>query len=128
MWPGTNISAHITQIIVEESKVSETIFELWSLSIQPMDQITIKTPNPRCRLYWCLIELKEWRYTVSHVGIFDPLVNYRSSYVFTGSGTGVCIHTVRNEGGGVELCGDHIGVIYCVIDQIPNREEGALVI
>jgi hypothetical protein len=22
----------------------------------PMDQITVKTPNPRCRLYWCLIE------------------------------------------------------------------------
>jgi hypothetical protein len=21
-----------------------------------MDQITIKTPNPKCRLYWCLIE------------------------------------------------------------------------
>jgi hypothetical protein len=26
-----------------------------------MDQITIKTPNPKCRLYWCLIEFIEWR-------------------------------------------------------------------
>jgi hypothetical protein len=30
-----------------------------------MDQITIKTPNPKCRLYWCLTGD-----TVSHVGIF----------------------------------------------------------
>ncbi len=35
-----------------------------------MDQITIKTPIPKCRLYWCLIE-SEIGDTVSHVGIFD---------------------------------------------------------
>jgi hypothetical protein len=28
-----------------------------------MDQITIKTPNPKCRLYWCLIEFIGWRYS-----------------------------------------------------------------
>jgi hypothetical protein len=27
--------------------------QLWNL-LQRMDQITIKTPNPKCRLYWCL--------------------------------------------------------------------------
>ncbi len=37
--------------------------------IIPMDQITIKTPNPKSRLYWCLIEFIGD--TVSHVGIFD---------------------------------------------------------
>ncbi len=26
------------------------------LSVHFMDQITIKAPNPKCRLYWCLIE------------------------------------------------------------------------
>jgi hypothetical protein len=30
-----------------------------------MDQITIKTPNPKCRLYWCLIEFMDWRYSQS---------------------------------------------------------------
>ncbi len=24
------------------------------------DQITIKTPNPKCRLYWCSVEFIEW--------------------------------------------------------------------
>jgi hypothetical protein len=33
-----------------------------------------KTPNPKCRLCWCSIELKDWRYcSVGHVGIFDWL-------------------------------------------------------
>jgi hypothetical protein len=27
-----------------------------------MDQVTIMTPNPECRLYWCLIEFIDWRY------------------------------------------------------------------
>ncbi len=27
----------------------------------PIDQRTIKTPNPKCRLYWCLIEFIDWR-------------------------------------------------------------------
>jgi hypothetical protein len=28
-----------------------------------MEQIAIKTPNPKCRLYWCLIEFIDWRYS-----------------------------------------------------------------
>jgi hypothetical protein len=35
-----------------------------------MEQIYKKTPNPKGRLYWCLIEAGD---TVSHVGIFDML-------------------------------------------------------
>ncbi len=27
-----------------------------------IDQITIRTFNPKCRLYWCLIEFIDWRY------------------------------------------------------------------
>ncbi len=30
-----------------------------------MDQITIKTPNHKCRLQWCLIEFIDWRYSQS---------------------------------------------------------------
>jgi hypothetical protein len=36
-----------------------------------MDQINIKTPNPKCRLYWCLIEFIDWRY----IGIFQWWAN-----------------------------------------------------
>ncbi len=28
-----------------------------------MDPITMKTPNPKCRCYWCLIEYIDWRYS-----------------------------------------------------------------
>ncbi len=38
--------------------------------LPPIDQITIKTSNPKCRLYCCLIEFIDL--SVSHVGIFDP--------------------------------------------------------
>ncbi len=34
----------------------------WIFSIDP---ITIKTPNPKCRLYWCFIEFIDWRYRQS---------------------------------------------------------------
>jgi hypothetical protein len=38
-----------------------------------MDQISIKTSNPKLRLYWRLIDFIDWRYsTVIRVGIFDP--------------------------------------------------------
>ncbi len=30
-----------------------------------MDQISIKTPNPKCRLYWRLIDFIDWRYSHS---------------------------------------------------------------
>jgi hypothetical protein len=35
----------------------------------PMDQISIKTPNLKCRLYWCLKSLLTGD-TVNHVGIY----------------------------------------------------------
>jgi hypothetical protein len=34
--------------------------------VPAIDQITIKmTPNPQCRLYWCLIEVIDWGYSQS---------------------------------------------------------------
>ncbi len=38
------------------------------------DQITIKTPNTKCLLYWCLIEFIDWRYSQSHDWYFRPLM------------------------------------------------------
>jgi hypothetical protein len=38
-----------------------------------MDQISIKAPNPKCRLYWYFtVHSLYIGDTVSHVGIFDP--------------------------------------------------------
>ncbi len=31
------------------------------------DQINIKTPNPTCRLFWCLIEFIDWRVEMQSV-------------------------------------------------------------
>ncbi len=42
-----------------ENKVGSTISQLEAVNKQrngAIDQIYIKTPNPKCRLYWCQIE------------------------------------------------------------------------
>jgi hypothetical protein len=36
-----------------------------------MEQITIKTLNPKCLLYWCLVEFIDWKYNQS-CWYFDP--------------------------------------------------------
>ncbi len=44
-----------------------------------MDQISrLKTPNPKCRLYWCLLEFKDWRYSQS-CWYFLPLLWTRAT-------------------------------------------------
>ncbi len=54
-----------------------------------MDQITIKTPNPKCRLYWCIIEFIDWRDSQSCC-IFYP------SRELTGSSTIYCKQLISN--------------------------------
>jgi hypothetical protein len=87
----------------------------WQVPPRPMDQITVKTPNPKWRLYWRLIEFIDWRYSQS---CSTPLVNYRTSNLLTGSplplphfpvwiSTGICIYTVCNRGRGAG-CGEII--------------------
>ncbi len=58
-----------------------------NLCVSCMDQISIKTPNPKCRLHWCLIKLIDWRYSQS-CWYFRPLfwtcVNkYRGMYSYS---------------------------------------------
>ncbi len=36
-----------------------------NVSVYPMDLVITKTSNPKCRLYWCLIEFLYWRYSQS---------------------------------------------------------------
>jgi hypothetical protein len=75
-----------------------------------MDQITKQTPNPKCRLYWCWIELIDWRYCQS-CWYFRPLLWTSPPLTFSLARLtpfpvwikkGVCIYTVcnRERGGG----------------------------
>jgi hypothetical protein len=75
-----------------------------------MDQITIKTPNPRGRLYWCLIEFIDYRYI--HTCWYFPCVNkYKGAF----------IQCVKGEYRVVWRASK--GVIHCVFDLIPNLKN-----
>jgi hypothetical protein len=72
-----------------------------------MDQIPIKTPNPKFRLYWCLIEFIDWRDSQS-CWYFRPLLWTSAPLTFSlvhpfpfpvWISTGVCVHTVCKGGG-----------------------------
>ncbi len=45
--------------------------------------LTIKTSNPKCRLYWCLIEFRDWKYSRSCLIFSTPLVSLRPSNLLT---------------------------------------------
>ncbi len=88
-----------------------------------MDQITIKTPNPKCRLYLCLIEFIDWRYSLSF-WYFRPLLWTSAPLTFSlvhlpppppvWISTEVSIYTVCNGGEGIGLCGEHLQQLYTV--------------
>ncbi len=73
-----------------------------------MDQIYIKTPNPKCRLFWSLIEFIDWRYSQScwyfrpHLWTSAPLtfslVHLPPFPVWIS--TGLFIQCVKGGGGG----------------------------
>jgi hypothetical protein len=81
----------------------------------PMDEGTIKTQNPKCRLYWCLIEFIDWRYSQS-CWYFRPLCELVPLYLLsdlphpspTSQSKRTVYETVFGCGGGgwggVELC------------------------
>ncbi len=48
----------------------------------PMDQITIKTPNLKCRICWCSIEFVDWRYNQS-CWYFRPLLSIIALYLLS---------------------------------------------
>ncbi len=51
-----------------EKSVGLNIYFLISsqaLGLHSMVQLAIKTPNPKCCLYWCSIELIDWRFSQS---------------------------------------------------------------
>jgi hypothetical protein len=88
-------------------------YRLYPISeLQSMAQISMKTPNPKCRLYWCLIELIDWRHSQS-CWYFRTLLWTRAPLTFSmvhlppspplpcvNNYRGTCIHTMCNKGGG----------------------------
>ncbi len=78
-------------------------------NIMSIDQVTIKTSNPKCRLYWCLIGFKDWEYSKS-CWYFRPLLWTRAPLTFSlvhppppfpvWISTGVCIYPLCNRGEG----------------------------
>ncbi len=79
-----------------------------------MDEGSIKTPNPKCRLYWCLIEFIDRRYSQSCwyfrplLWTSAPLTFYRTSPTFPHFPK--YTNSVWQRGGRV--------VLSCVIDYI----------
>ncbi len=80
-----------------------------SSTVSATTQITIKTPNPKCRLYWCLLEFIHiyWRFSQSS-WYFKPLLWTSAPLTFSVvhlptpfpvRSTGLCIYTVCNGGG-----------------------------
>jgi hypothetical protein len=94
-----------------------------------MDEITIRTPNPKCRLYWCLIEFIGWRYGQS-CWYFRPLfwniapLTFSLVHLSPPSQVYVFICTVWQEGGGDRVVWrSYTRVIHCVFDQIPSLQN-----
>jgi hypothetical protein len=78
---------------------------------------TIKTQYPKCRLYWCLIEFIDWRY--SHVGIFDPSCELLPLYLLSDLPHPSPLHKVNiRYKQTVTGCGGRGGVLSCVVDHI----------
>ncbi len=78
-----------------------------------MDEGTIKTENPKCRLYWCLIEFIDWRYSQSW-WYFRPLLWPSAVYLFSDPPPPlpkVNVQYIQTVCG----CG---GVLSCVVDNI----------
>ncbi len=59
-----------SQIAATITNFHSSIIAWW---VGSMDQITIKTSNRKCRLYWWLIEFIDWRYSQS-CWYFRPLL------------------------------------------------------
>jgi hypothetical protein len=68
-----DISLALLRLLLYGEVVGGENAETTLVFVHNIDQLTIKTPNPKCRLYWCLIEFIDWRYSQS-CWYFRPLL------------------------------------------------------
>jgi hypothetical protein len=114
----------------QPSQVAPLPLGMWT--VKSTGQITIKTPNPKCRLFWCLIEFYR---LVSYVGIFDPSCKLSPLYLLSSSPpppplpvwkstyrSSHCIQCVTGAGG-MGYVESIYRSINCVFDQIPNLQN-----
>ncbi len=59
-WPTRPISSSYVGQDADQGHSFIFSTSLFTHSL-PKISLTIKTPNPKCRLYWCLIEFIDWR-------------------------------------------------------------------
>ena len=76
---------------------------------------SIMTPNPKCRLYWCLIQFIDCVGTVSLVGIFDPSCVLLPLYLLSDPPSPLPKVNVQYT---QTVCGCGGGVLSCVVDHI----------
>jgi hypothetical protein len=69
-WRPETMAEAIWAVLNEGLSLSQVLLYSFPSHI---DQKTVKTPNPKCRLYWCLIEFIDWRYNQSY-WYFRPLL------------------------------------------------------
>ncbi len=100
---------------------------IWDRCPGVMDQITIKTPNPKCRLFWRLIEFIEWRCSQSY-WYFRPLLWTSAPLTFSlvdpppprvNEYRGMFYPCLTGGGGWDQVVWRaSTGVIHCVFDQL----------
>ncbi len=84
--------------------------QVYRSSLQTMDHIIIKTVNPKCRLYWCLIEFIDWRLQSVVLVFSTPLVT-SAPLTFSLVDPPPFPFEVREYvrgGNGIRLCGEHL--------------------
>ncbi len=115
-----------TNIFLSVCEVFEIVYSI--------DQITIKTPSPKCHLFWFIVIVYRLEIQSVMLVFFTPLLNLRHSTLFTGSSppppfplwisTGICIYKVCDGGGGDRVVWiASTGVVLWVFDQIQNLQS-----
>jgi hypothetical protein len=101
-----------------------------------MDQITLKTPGPKCRLYWCLKEFIDCEESQSG-WYFRPLLWTSAPLTFSlvhlpllpppcvTKFRGMSLYSVQ-QGGGIGLCREHLQELLYKLCIWPDSEPTKL--
>jgi hypothetical protein len=62
---STKIWKNLNFVDILEATAGKSRIRIRIWNTASMDEGTIKTPRRKCRLYWCLIEFIDWKYSQS---------------------------------------------------------------